>query len=107
MKVAVNTRLLLKNKIDGIGLVTYESFKRIVLTHPQVTFYFIFDRPPHSDYIFADNIKPVILKPQARHPLLYIVWYQFSLKRWLKKVKPDNFCVGVICIRPAIAEENF
>ncbi|TXB65384.1 glycosyltransferase family 4 protein [Vicingus serpentipes] len=91
MKVAVNTRLLLKNKIDGIGLVTYESFKRIVLTHPQVTFYFIFDRPPHSDYIFADNIEPVILKPQARHPLLYIVWYQFSLKRWLKKVKPDIF----------------
>lgn len=91
MKVAVNTRLLLKNKIDGIGLVTYESFKRIVLTHPEVTFYFIFDRLPHPDYIFSDNIEPVILKPQARHPLLYILWYQFSLKRWLKKIKPDIF----------------
>jgi glycosyltransferase involved in cell wall biosynthesis len=83
--------LLLKNKIDGIGLVTYESFKRIVLTHPEVKFYFIFDRAPHSDYIFADNVKPVVLKPQARHPLLYILWYQLSLKRWLKKIKPDIF----------------
>ncbi len=91
MKVAVNTRSLIKDKIDGIGLVTYESFKRIVLTHPKVTFYFIFDRPPHSDYIFADNVKSVVLKPQARHPLLYILWYQFSLKRWLKKIKPDIF----------------
>jgi glycosyltransferase involved in cell wall biosynthesis len=91
LKVAVNTRLLLKNKIDGIGLVTYESFKRIVLTHPEVTFYFIFDRAPHPDYIFANNVKPVVLKPQARHPLLYILWYQFSLKRWLKKIKPDIF----------------
>lgn len=91
MKIAVNTRLLLKNKIDGIGLVTLESFKRIVSTHPECTFFFIFDRLPHSDYIFAKNIIPVVLKPQARHPLLYIIWYQFSLKKWLKKTKPDIF----------------
>ncbi len=44
MKIAVNTRLLLKNKLEGIGWVAYETLKRIVLAHPEVEFYFIFDR---------------------------------------------------------------
>ena len=31
MRIAVNTRLLLKGKLEGIGWVAYETLKRIVL----------------------------------------------------------------------------
>ena len=91
MKIAVNTRLLLKNKLEGIGWFTYESFKRIVAAHPEHEFYFIFDRKYDSDFIFADNVTPIIVGPPARHPLLHFIWYEFSIPRVLKKIKPDIF----------------
>lgn len=91
MKIAVNTRLLLKDKMDGIGLFTFESFKKIVLKHPEIEFIFIFDRKPDADFIFAKNITPKVISPPARHPWLYMVWYQISLKRLLKKLNPDIF----------------
>ena len=46
MKIAVNTRLLLKNKLEGIGWVAYETLRRMVKDHPEVEFYFLFDREP-------------------------------------------------------------
>ncbi|MBL4593578.1 MAG: glycosyltransferase family 4 protein [Flavobacteriales bacterium] len=91
MKIAVNTRLLLKDQMDGIGLFTYESFKLIVTKNPSVEFIFIFDREPHPDFIFSKNITAKIIGPQARHPLLYKVWYQYSLNRLLKRVNADIF----------------
>lgn len=66
MKIAVNTRLLLKDKMDGIGLFTYESFKKMVVAHPEIEFIFIFDRTPDPTYIFAKNITSKVISPQAR-----------------------------------------
>lgn len=91
MKIAVNTRLLLKDKLDGIGLFTLETFKELVATHPEVEFIFIFDRNPHPDFVFAKNIVAKVIHPQARHPWLFKIWYQFSLKRFLNRKKPDIF----------------
>lgn len=91
MKIAVNTRLLIKNEIDGIGKFTLESFKHIVKNHPEHQFVFIFDRKPHADFIFAPNISTKVIVPQARHPILYKVWYQYSLKNLLKKINADIF----------------
>lgn len=77
--------------MDGIGLFTLETFKKIVRAHPAVEFVFIFDRSPHPDFIFANNISVKVISPQARHPFLYVIWYQFSLKKLLKKLKADVF----------------
>ena len=84
MKVAVDTRLLLKNRMDGLGLFTEGSFKHIVTQHPKINFIFIFDRAPHTDFIFGKNVTTKVIGPQARHPFLYMIWYGFSLKRLLK-----------------------
>lgn len=91
MKIAVNTRLLLKNKLEGIGWFTYESLKRIVVSHPEDEFYFIFDRKYDNEFIFADNVTPVVVGPPARHPILYFIWYEISIPRILKRIKPDIF----------------
>ena len=79
MKIAVNTRLLIKDKLEGIGWFTYEALKRITLQHPEHQFFFIFDRPFHPDFIFSDNITPIVQFPQARHPLLFCIWFDYSL----------------------------
>jgi glycosyltransferase involved in cell wall biosynthesis len=91
LKIAVNTRLLLKNKLEGIGWFSYETLKRITTQHPEHQFYFIFDRQYDESFIFSGNITPLVLPPQARHPILYYLWFEKSIPRLLKKIQPDLF----------------
>ena len=91
MKIAVNTRFLLKDKLEGIGWFTHEIFKRMVLSHPEDEFIFLFDRPYDPRFIFADNVTPVVVSPPARHPILWKIWFDYTVPRVLKKLQPDIF----------------
>jgi glycosyltransferase involved in cell wall biosynthesis len=91
MNIAVNTRLLLKDKLEGIGWFSYETLKRITTQHKEHTFYFLFDRPFDDEFIFSDNIIPKIIPPQARHPFLYVAWFDLALPLAFRKIKPDLF----------------
>lgn len=91
MEIVVNTRLLLKNKLEGIGWFTYETLKRITQEHPDDHFIFLFDRHFDEEFIFADNITPLILSPPARHPILFYIWFEYSVGSFLNKYKPDLF----------------
>jgi glycosyltransferase involved in cell wall biosynthesis len=91
MKIAVNVRFLIKNKLEGIGVFTFETLKRIVTTHREHQFFFLFDREYAPEFIFSDNVIPVVVHPQARHPVLWYIWFNFSLPRALKKLNPDIF----------------
>jgi len=91
MKIAVNTRLLLKNRLEGIGWYTFETLRRIVKAHPEHSFYFLFDRPYDSSFVFEENVTPVVLSPQARHPILFMMWFDISVNRFLRKNKIDIF----------------
>jgi len=91
LKIAVNTRLLLHGKLEGIGWFSYENLKRITTGHPEHQFYFLFDRPYHRDFIFSDNVIPLVAGPPARHPVLYYIWFEFTVRRLLKKIGADLF----------------
>jgi hypothetical protein len=91
MKIAVNTRLLLKDKLEGIGWFTFETLKRITTNHPEHQFYFIFDRPFHSDFIFSNNVTPIVIGPPTRHPLLWYIYFEYSIPKVLKRIKADLF----------------
>ncbi len=82
---------MLKNKLEGIGWYTFEIIKRIAINHPEHDFYFLFDRPFHPDFVFAKNVKPIVLSPQARHPFLWYLWFEFSVSKFLKKNNMDLF----------------
>ncbi|MBL0049644.1 MAG: glycosyltransferase family 4 protein [Bacteroidetes bacterium] len=91
MKIAVNTRLFLKNKMEGMGWFGYESLKRITQNHPEHEFIFIFDRPFDPEFVTAKNVTPLVLFPPTRHPFLWIFWFEISLPFVLRKHKPDLF----------------
>lgn len=91
MVIAINTRFLLKNKLEGIGRFTYETVKLLVKQHPEHTFIFIFDRKYDPEFVFAKNIIPVVIPPPARHPFLWYLWFEWSITLVLKKYKPDVF----------------
>jgi glycosyltransferase involved in cell wall biosynthesis len=104
VQIVVNTRLLLKDKLEGISWFTYQTLSRITKNNPDVHFIFLFDRQFDPEFIFSDNVTPMILSPQARHPILYYAWFQFSVKSLLNKLKPDLFlspdgfvCLGAKC----------
>jgi glycosyltransferase involved in cell wall biosynthesis len=108
LKIAVNTRLFLKDKMEGMGWFGYETMKRIVLNHPEHSFIFIFDRPYDPDFIFAKNVRPVVLFPPTRHPFLWIMWFEFMLPFVLRKHKPDLFLspdgmISLLSSTPSVA----
>jgi glycosyltransferase involved in cell wall biosynthesis len=61
------------------------------MAHPEHEFFFIFDRKWDERFIFSDNITPIVAKPQARHPFLYYLWFEWSIPRVLKKINADLF----------------
>jgi glycosyltransferase involved in cell wall biosynthesis len=91
MTIAVNTRFLLHDYLEGYGYFLYETFKRITKNHPEHEFIFIFDRPYDQRFIFSANITPVVTGPPARHPLLWKLWYDIRIPPLLKKYKADVF----------------
>lgn len=108
MKILVNTRLLLKDRLDGIGWFTYESLKRIVVQHPEHQFYFVFDRPWHPTFIMGKNVEPIILSPPTRHPILFYIWFELRLPSLIKRIKPDLFVStdGFISLRSSVKTLN-
>lgn len=91
MKIAINTRLLLKGKLEGIGWFTCETLRRITEQHPEHQFYFLFDRPYDKDFVFGPNVTPMYAGPPARHPVLWYLWFQWTIPAMLRKIKPDIF----------------
>ena len=72
MKIAVNTR-------------------RITKAHPEHQFYFLFDRKYDESFVFNDNVIPVVVHPQARHPYLWYLFFEHAIPLKLKQIKPDIF----------------
>jgi glycosyltransferase involved in cell wall biosynthesis len=108
MRIAVNSRLLLAEKLEGIGWFTHETMRRIVLAHPEHEFLFLFDRAFDKRFVYAPNVTPVVMRPPTRHPLLYRLWFDLLLPRKLKALSADAFISpdGFLALRsnvPALA----
>lgn len=91
MNIAVNTRFLLPDYLEGYGYFVYEIFKYLTNKHQEHQFIFIFDRPYDKQFIFSSNISPVVIGPPARHPLLWKFWYDVKIPSILRKYKADVF----------------
>ena len=97
MIIAVNTRFLL-NELEGYGYFIHELFKILVQKHPEHQFYFLFDRAYKECFVYSPHVHPIVISPQARHPLLWKYWYNIKIPATLKKIKadvfvsPDGFC---------------
>lgn len=115
MQIVVNTRLLLSDKLDGIGWFSYQTLKRITQQNPDTHFVFLFDRDFSDEFIFSDNITPLVLGPQARHPFLYYAWFHIAVKNLVNRMNPDLFLspdgflpLGAKCKQlPVIHDINF
>ncbi len=91
MLIAVNTRLLISGKLEGLGRFAHETLKRIAQNHPEHQFLFIFDRPYSEEFVYEKNVIPIVAFPPARHPLLWYLFFEWGIPRIIRKYKPDLF----------------
>ena len=91
MRIAVNTRFLLPGRLEGFGWYTHEIMRRMVARHPEHEYLFLFDRPFDPAFVYSDQVKPVVLFPPARHPLLFYAWFEYAVPRALRQWKADVF----------------
>ena len=108
MIIGVNTRLLLHGRLEGIGYFQQQLLTRMCRKHPQDKFIFFFDRKFSKEFIFCDNVVPVVLPLQARHPILWKIYFDYLLPFYCKKYKvevffsPENYIpkkqdISIIC----------
>ncbi|MDO7848077.1 glycosyltransferase family 1 protein [Hymenobacter sp. M29] len=92
LHIAVNTRFLLPGAhLEGIGRFSYETLSRLIAQHPDVTFHFLFDRAFDKRYLFGPNVVPHVLLPPARHPFLFVAWFEGAVALWLARHRPAAF----------------
>lgn len=98
--IVVNTRLLRSNAMDGIGWFTYNTMKCIVEKNPDIQFHFLFDSGIKNEFLFGNNVIAHNLFPPAKHAALNILWFEYSCKTLLNKIKPDLFLSpdGICCL---------
>jgi len=118
MNIAVNTRVLLSHRMEGVSRYIYETTKRIVKLNPQHHFYFLFDRSYDPKFVFEENVNPLIISPPTRHPFLWHCWFEHRLPKVFKKYKidvflsPDNFLslstdIPTVLVSHDLAYEHF
>ncbi|HMX41756.1 MAG TPA: glycosyltransferase family 1 protein, partial [Saprospiraceae bacterium] len=91
MKIAVNTRFLLPQRLEGFGWYTHEILRRMVQQHPADEFLFLFDRPFDPRFVYAPNVPPLVLFPPARHPLLWWLWFERAVPQALRRHGAEVF----------------
>lgn len=90
-KIAVNTRLLLPGRVEGISRFAQEVLKRMIRNNPDIEFHFFFDRPYDPAYLYGPNVIPHVIHPQSRHPILWYLWFHIMLPWKIRQIKPDLF----------------
>lgn len=91
MRIAINTQLLIWDKLDGMGWFTYEIVTRLAKNNPEEEFLLIFDRPPNVKLKLPSNSRTIILRPQSRHPLIWFLRFELLLPFLLKKLQADVY----------------
>lgn len=91
MRIGINTRSILGNKMEGFGNYSFELVSRLTAAHPEHTFILYFDRKIDLSFKFTSNVECRVLFPPTRHPFLYIIWFQWRLNKAIRKDLVDVF----------------
>lgn len=91
MRIALNARFLIEGKMEGIGYSCWEIYRRMIELNPQHTFILLFDRPFSTIFTTFKNVIPVVIYPPARHPFLWLIWFEWAVPKALRKWKADVF----------------
>lgn len=87
----MNTRHLLVDRLEGVGIVTDEVMRRIANNHPEDQLDYYFDRKFDHRFIHGSNVHGHALPPVTRLPVLIRLWLDYPVRWHVQKRKPDVF----------------
>jgi len=93
MNIAVNGRVIMPSRLEGNGTAIYQLMRRLPALLSEHHFFLLFDRPlePGLAGSFPGNVTFLVVGPPARHPLLMYWYYEHSLVRAFREIKPDLY----------------
>ena len=91
MKIALNARHMLTNRLEGVGIVTDEVMGRIARTHPDDQLEYYFDRKYDGRFVHGPNVRPYTLHPVTRLPILIRYWLNTPVRKQAIKAKANVF----------------
>lgn len=91
MRIVVNARFLSQSTTQGVGRYTYEVLRRMVNQHQQDHFILLYDRDYSSDLANHANVTERVVRPHARHPYLWYVWFEWRIPTVLQQERSDCF----------------
>lgn len=94
MRIGVNGRLLLSEKMEGMPRYIYETTLQMSKSHPEDEFYVFFDRKVQVNFGFPPNVKSVVVPWHARHPILWYWWFELMIPLYLWWYNIDVFYSG-------------
>lgn len=106
MRIVVNTRFWMPDRLEGYGYFIEQVFTRLVQAHPEHEFYLVFDRRPPLLPEWPAHVRVEVMGPPARHPWLWVWWYDWRLPHLLKRLKADLFVSpdGIASLRTKIPQ---
>ena len=90
-RIALNGRLLVPGKLEGIGRFTLTIFRGLVLRRPNDQFLLVVDRPCDEMFELGPNVEVRRIRIPARRPWLIRWWFSDPLRRVLEAWKADAF----------------
>jgi glycosyltransferase involved in cell wall biosynthesis len=91
MRIALNARHMLTDRLEGVGIVTDEVMGRIARSHPEDQFDYYFDRKFDQRFVHSSNVSPHSLWPVTRLPVLIRYWLDHRVRKHVIKQKPNVF----------------
>src|SRR5574343_125351 len=89
MIIAVNAIFFQDDFLEGYGQYAVSIFERLVRSHPEHEFVFIYDRPHQKEWITGTNVRSVTVSPAARHVPAFLYWYNIKAAWEVRKCKAD------------------
>ena len=107
MNIGINARVVLPGVQEGIAKYTLEIANKLALHHPDISFHVYFDRAFNASLLTQPNMKGHVVIPQARHPLLWKIWFNYTLPYAMHRdnidvwLSPDGY-TSLTCSIPSV-----
>lgn len=91
MRIALNARHMVTDRLEGVGIVTDEVMGRMARSHPTDQFDYYFDRKYDPRFIHGSNVHPHVLHPVTRLPILIRYWLDHPVRKNVIQAKANVF----------------
>jgi glycosyltransferase involved in cell wall biosynthesis len=90
-RIALNGRLLVPGKLEGIGKFTLRCLQELVRLRPQDEFLLVVDRPDDEMFHLGPNVEVRRIRIPGRRPWLLRWWFGSAMRRVLKQWEAEAF----------------